>query len=150
MERTLIICKPDAVHRRLVGRILARFEEKGLKIVALRMLRVSRSMAEDLYSPHLGKHFYERLLDFIASAPVIVMALEGYRAIDVCRRMMGATFGYEAAAGTIRGDFGISNQFNLVHGSDAPESAERELKIFFSEEDYCSYELVDEEWLKSK
>lgn len=147
MERTLIILKPDAIQRRLAGRIIGRFEEKGFTLAGMRLLRVSEETARNLYSVHEGKPFYESLVTFITSSPVVAMAIEGERAIEVCRKMMGATFGFQAEPGTIRGDFGISNQYNLIHGSDSPESAAREIPIFFSPDDLVSTEMVDACWL---
>jgi len=131
METTLIILKPDALQRCLSGRIIARFEDKGLRIVGCRMMTISRDLAAKHYEAHREKPFYDGLVNFMTSDPVVAMAIEGPKAIEVCRAMMGATFGFKADPGTIRGDFGISNQFNLVHGSDSPESAQRELELFF-------------------
>jgi len=131
MERTLVLIKPDAVHRRLVGRILARFEVKGLQIVALKMIQISEELARRHYAPHEGKPFYEPLIRFMTSGPTIALILEGKNAIKVVRRMMGATFGPDAEPGTLRGDFAISNRFNLVHGSDSPAAAEAEIGLFF-------------------
>lgn len=138
MERTLIIFKPDAVQRGLCGEILSRFEKKGLQIAGMKFMMISRELAETHYSPHKGKPFYDGLVRFMTSSPVVVLALEGKGAIEICRKMMGATFGFKAEAGTIRGDYGVSSAFNLIHGSDSPESAQRELGLFFK-----SGELVD-------
>jgi len=146
-EKTLVLLKPDALNRRLVGEIISRFEKKGLKIVAMKMLWMSREMAEKHYEVHRGKNFYESLLDYITSAPIIAMVLEGDRAIEVVRRMMGKTNGVEAEPGTIRGDYSLSVQNNLVHGSDSAESAEREIKLFFTPEEIMEYRLVDEIWI---
>ena len=131
MEKTLILLKPDAVQRRLIGKVLARFEDKGLRIAGMKLMQVSNELAETHYQDHKGKPFYDGLVGFITSSPVVALCLEGPSAITVCRNMMGATFGFKADPGTIRGDYGISNQFNLVHGSDSPEAAERELGLFF-------------------
>lgn len=131
MEKTLILLKPDAVKRRLIGRILSRFEDKGLRVAGMKLMQISKELAAKHYADHQGKPFYDGLVDFMTSDPVVAMAIEGPKAIEVCRAMMGATFGFKADPGTIRGDFGISNQFNLVHGSDSPESAQRELELFF-------------------
>lgn len=133
MERTLVLIKPDAVHRRLVGAILARFEAKGLQLVALRMMQISEELARTHYAPHEGKPFYEPLIRFVTSGPTVALVLEGKRAIEVVRGMMGPTFGPDAPPGTIRGDFGLSNRFNLVHGSDSPDSAAEEIALFFDE-----------------
>lgn len=146
-ERTLVLLKPDALNRRLVGEIISRFEKKGLKIVAMKMLWMSREMAEKHYEMHKGKNFYESLLDYITSAPIIAMILEGDGAIEVVRRMIGETNGVKAEPGTIRGDYSISVQNNLVHASDSPESAEREIKLFFTPEEIMEYRLVDEIWI---
>ena len=146
MERTLIILKPDAVQRRLVGEIVHRFERKGLRIAAMKLMQISRDTAETHYSAHQGKPFYDSLVGFMTSEPVVTMVLEGHKAIEVCRKLMGATFGFDAEPGTIRGDFGVSNQFNLVHGSDSPEAAEREIEIFFAEGGVLEYGLADDAW----
>lgn len=143
-ERTLILFKPDAVQRRLVGRILQRFEDKGLKVAAMKLMQISRELAEKHYAPHKGKPFFEPLVKFMTGAPVVALVLEGPNAIDVARKLMGATFGFKAEPGTIRGDFGISNQFNLVHGSDSKESAEREVGLFFSSKEILEYRTADE------
>ena len=140
VERTLIILKPDALCRGLCGRILARFEDKGLKIVALKMMQISRELAERHYAPHKGKDFYEPLIRFMTATPVIVLVLEGKEAVEICRRMMGPTFGADAEPGTIRGDLGMSRRFNLIHGSDSPESARREMELFFGSEELFDYE----------
>ena len=132
-ERTLVLVKPDGVARRLVGEVISRIERKGLKIVALKMLKVSREQAERHYAVHKGKPFYEPLLAFITRGPVVAMVVEGESAIDVVRNLMGPTSGLKAPAGTIRGDFSLSIQFNIVHGSDSPESAAYEIPYFFSQ-----------------
>ncbi len=146
-QRTLVLLKPDAINRRLAGEIIARFEKKGLKIVAMKMLWLSREMAEKHYEVHRGKPFYDSLIDYITAAPIIAMVLEGDNAIEVVRRMMGKTNGQEADPGTIRGDYAMSVQNNLVHGSDSPESAEREISLFFKPEEILEYRLVDEIWI---
>ena len=146
-ERTLVLLKPDAVNRRLVGEIISRFERKGLKIVAMKMLWMSREMAEKHYEVHRGKPFYESLIDYITSGPIVAMVLEGNNAIAVVRKMMGKTNGQEAEPGTIRGDYSMSVQNNLVHGSDSPENATREISLFFKEEELMDYRLVDEIWI---
>jgi nucleoside-diphosphate kinase len=138
MERTLIILKPDAVQRGLSGEIITRFEKKGLQIVGMKMMRITPELAEKHYEPHKGKPFYPGLVKFMTSSPVVILALEGKDAIAISRKMMGATFGSKAEPGTIRGDYGVSNSFNLIHGSDAPESAQHELALWFK-----SGELVD-------
>jgi nucleoside-diphosphate kinase len=150
MQRTLIIFKPDCVHRRLTGSILARFEAKGLRIAALKMMRVKRALAEKHYAEHQGKPFFEGLIDFITSAPVVVGVLEGNEAIAVVRGMLGATNGAAAAPGTIRGDYSISRQNNLVHGSDSAASAEREIGMWFEPADLVEYELAGSEWVRGE
>ena len=147
MQRTLIIFKPDCVQRRLTGSILSRFEAKGLRVAALKMMRVDRTLAEKHYSEHKGKPFFGGLIDFITSAPVVVGVLVGNEAIAVVRGMLGATSGVVAAPGTIRGDYSNSKQNNLVHGSDSAESAEREIGIWFNAGDLVDYELAGREWI---
>jgi nucleoside-diphosphate kinase len=147
LEKTLIILKPDSVQRRLTGRIISRFEEKGLNIIGLKMMKIDEALAERLYSVHQGKHFYDKLIRFITSSPVVVMALEGKNVIDVARKLMGATFGSKAEAGTIRGDFAMSNSFNVVHGSDSAESVERELPLFFKAEELLKWDPADISWV---
>ena len=128
METTLIILKPDAVQRGLCGQIISRFEAKGLQIVGCKMMTISQDLAARHYESHQGKPFYDGLVSFMTSSPVVVLALRGVGAIAISRKMMGATFGSNAEPGTIRGDFGVSNSFNLIHGSDSPEAAERQLE----------------------
>jgi nucleoside-diphosphate kinase len=143
MERTLILLKPDAVQRGLIGQILSRFEAKGLKIVAMKLMKITPELAAKHYEAHREKKFYQGLVKFMTSSAVVALALEGIDAIKICRNLMGATFGADAAAGTIRGDLGVSRSYNLVHGSDSPEAAERELTLFFPEGivayDYAAY-----------
>lgn len=147
MERTLIIFKPDAVQRGLCGEILTRFEKKGLQIVGMKFMQISRQLAQTHYEPHKGKPFYEGLVNFMTSSPVVVLAVKGNNAIAVARKMMGATFGSNAEAGTIRGDFGVSNSFNLIHGSDSPEAAERELGLFFTRGEIQDFERAGDKWV---
>lgn len=130
-ERTLILLKPDAVQRRLIGEILARFERKGLRVVGMKLMHMDKALAAKHYEAHVSKGFYAGLVAFMTSAPLVAMVLEGPNAVEVCRKMMGATFGFKAEPGTIRGDYAISNQYNLVHGSDSPAAAEREIGLFF-------------------
>ena len=143
MERTLVLIKPDAVQRRLVGRILARFERKGLQIVGLKILQIGEALARRHYAAHEGKPFYEPLIRFLTSGPTVALVLEGKRAVEVVRTMMGPTFGPDAPPGTIRGDFAVSNRFNLVHGSDSPESAEAEIVLFFEPSDLVEWRPDD-------
>ncbi|MFP3286416.1 MAG: nucleoside-diphosphate kinase [Acidilobus sp.] len=139
IERTLVLVKPDGVRRGLIGEVISRFERKGFRIVAMKMLRMSRSQAMEFYSVHADKPFYKDLVEFITSGPIVAMILEGDSAISVVRNMIGTTDGRKAAPGTIRGDFALSIQENVVHASDSPESYEREYKIIFSENDFVSY-----------
>lgn len=147
MEDTLIILKPDAVQRGLMGRIISRFEEKGLQIVGCKLMRISESLAAEHYADHQGKPFYDGLVQFMTSSPVLVMAVRGVGAIAISRSMMGATFGSKADSGTIRGDYGVSNSFNLIHGSDSPEAAAKELKLFFKEQELVSYDRPIDAWV---
>jgi len=133
METTLLIVKPDGVQRGLVGQIVGRFERKGLQLVGMKMMTISQELAATHYGDHQGKPFYDGLVRFMTSSPVVAFAVRGVGAIAICRKMMGATFGPDAEPGTLRGDFGCSRSFNLIHGSDAPEAAERELGLFFPE-----------------
>ena len=147
MERTLVLLKPDAVQRRLMGRIISRIEEKGLKIVAMKMIQVTRELAERHYAEHKEKPFFGELVSFITSGPVVAMVVEGPKAIEVVRKMMGKTNPLEAAPGTIRGDYGLSITMNLIHGSDSPETSAREIPIFFDEEEILHYDIADSKWL---
>jgi len=146
MDRTLIILKPDSLQRGLVGKILTRFEEKGLQIVGMKLLTITQDLAAKHYAPHKGKPFYEGLVKFMTSSPVVVLALQGKGVIEVSRKMMGATFGFKAEPGTIRGDYGVSSSFNLIHGSDSPEAAAAELALWFKPEELLSYELAGRVW----
>ncbi len=147
METSLIILKPDAVQRGLMGRIISRFEDKGLQVVGARLMRISRDLAQRHYEPHRGKPFYEGLIKFMTSSPVLVLAVRGVGAIDVSRKPMGATFVSQAEPGTIRGDFGVSNSFNLIHGSDSPESAEHELGLFFGPGEILDHDRAIDGWV---
>ena len=147
MERTLVLIKPDGVQRGLVGEIVGRFERKGLKLVGLRMLDVSRELAERHYAIHAGKHFYAGLVEFITSGPVAAVALEGPDAIATVRRMVGRTMPNEAEPGTIRGDLGISGLRNLIHASDALETAESELAMWFDPADLVAYRRAIDSWI---
>ena len=147
MEKTLIILKPDALQRGLAGRILSRFEEKGFTVVALKAMHVSRALAEKHYAVHKGKPFYDRLIQYITSSPVVVMVLEAVGAIAVARKLMGATFGSKAEPGTIRGDFGLSNSFNLIHGSDSPEAAAFEIGLYFKPDELLKPDRAIEKWV---
>jgi nucleoside-diphosphate kinase len=147
MQRTLVLAKPDAVQRGLIGEIIGRFERKGLKVAGLRLLSVSREMAEEHYAVHAGKHFYEGLVEFITSGPVAALALDGPDAIAVVRKMVGKTMPNEAEPGTIRGDLGVSGLRNLIHASDAPETAEAELALWFGTGALVDYDREIDAWI---
>jgi nucleoside-diphosphate kinase len=147
VETTLIILKPDAVQRGLMGRIVTRFEDKGLHIVGAKLMQISQDLAATHYEAHKTKPFYPGLVKFMTSSPVLVLAIRGNGAITIARNMMGATFGSKANPGTIRGDFGVSNSFNLIHGSDSPEAAERELKLFFKQGEVLVVPRAIEPWV---
>lgn len=137
MERTLVLLKPDCVRRRLMGRIIARLEDKDLAIVAMKLMRITPELAKRHYVEHVAKAWYPDLEEFITGGPVVAMIVAGPEAIQVLRNMAGATNGLKANPGTIRGDFSASQQMNLIHASDSPESAQREIPIFFSDDDVC-------------
>lgn len=147
MERTLILFKPDAVQRRLCGKLLARLEDKGLKIVGLKMLRVTKELSAKHYAEHVSKPFYPLLEQFITSGPVVALVAEGPQAVAVVRGMMGPTNGAQAAPGTIRGDFGVSRQMNLMHGSDGVEAAQKEIAVYFKPEELVSYDATLAGWV---
>lgn len=146
VEKTLVILKPDCIQRRLIGRIIQRFEDKGLTIAAMKLMRISRDLAERHYAPHQGKPFYPGLLDYMTSGPVVVLVLTGQGVIDISRKLMGQTFGFDADPGTIRGDFGASKTYNLVHGSDSPESADTEIALYFTPQELLDYETAAHHW----
>lgn len=148
VERTFALLKPDAVQRGLAGQILSRFESRGLKIVGLKIMRVSRPLAESYYAEHKGKAFYEPLMGYITSGPVIAMVLEGDGAVAIVRKMMGKTNSAEAEPGTIRGDFALTIGRNVIHGSDSLESAKREIAFFFKPDELHEYKRIDEAWLR--
>jgi nucleoside-diphosphate kinase len=147
MEQTLVLVKPGAVQRGLIGAIITRFEKKGLKISALKLMQVSKELASKHYGEHVGKPFYDGLVDFITSGPIVAIVLEGDNAVNLVRSMMGKTNPYESAPGTIRGDFGMSIGKNIVHGSDSLKSAEHEIALFFTEDEILKYKKIDETWL---
>ncbi len=147
MERTLIIIKPDAVQRGLIGEIITRFERRGLRIAAMKLIHIDKALAERHYAIHKGKPFYDPLIQYITSSPVVVMALEGNDAIEIARRTMGATKPAEAAPGTIRADFGMEIGRNLVHGSDGPDTAAIEVPLFFTGEETLSYARDVDRWI---
>ncbi len=148
MQRTLVLLKPDCVQRGLMGKIIGRFEDKGLTIVAMKMMHVTPAMSRQHYAEHVEKPFYPSLEEFITSAPVVAMAIDGLDVVAVVRGMLGATSGLKADLGTIRGDYSSSRQMNLVHASDSPESAARELKIYFAE-GTCDYEPITKNFLRA-
>jgi nucleoside-diphosphate kinase len=145
-ERTLVLVKPDGVQRLLTGRILARFEERGLKVVGLKLIRVDRDLAERHYAVHREKPFFGGLVEFITSSPLVAVALEGPNAISVVRSMVGATRPHEAAPGTIRGDFALETAQNLIHASDGAETAASELALWFSSGELVEYEREIDRW----
>ncbi len=149
MERSLILLKPDCVQRRLMGRIVSRFEDKAINIIAMKMLQVTPELTKQHYAEHVEKPFYPALESFITGAPVVAMVLEGLEVIRVVREMLGATNGLNAAAGTIRGEMSSSRQMNLVHASDGPEAAAREISLYFRDEEICSYTPELQRWLKA-
>ena len=147
METTLILVKPDGVQRGLVGEVIGRLERKGLKIAGLKMVHVSEELANKHYGEHVGKPFFNSLVSFITSSPLIALAVEGENAVEVSRNLMGATNPKEAAPGTIRGDYGLTIGMNIIHGSDSLESAERELDIFFESSEILSYDKAIDTWI---
>jgi nucleoside-diphosphate kinase len=147
VQQTLILLKPDAVQRRLVGQITARFERKGLRLAGLKLVHAPRELAEKHYAAHKGKPFYESLLTFLTSGPTVAMVWEGREAVTVCRNLMGMTDGAKAIPGTIRGDFAISVQNNLVHGSDSPENAATEIALWFTKDELVSFSATDGAWV---
>ncbi len=149
MERSLILLKPDCVQRRLTGRILSRFEDKGLNIVALKLIKISPDLAKKHYAEHVQKGWYPTLEKFITGGPVVAAVIEGLEVIRVVRDMLGATSGLKAAAGTIRGDFSSSRQMNLVHASDGPEAAAREIALYFKPAEICEYQPTITPWLRA-
>ena len=150
MERTYLMIKPDGVQRNLVGEIISRFEKKGFQLVGLKLIQISPELAAKHYGEHEGKPFYGELLSFITSGPVVAMVWQGLNAVAVVRTMMGKTNPADAAPGTIRGDLAVFMGNNVVHGSDSPESAEREIKLFFSPAELVSYNKVTDCWLYGK
>jgi nucleoside-diphosphate kinase len=147
LERTLVIIKPDAVQRGLIGEIITRFERRGLRIAALKLIHIDKPLAQRHYAIHKGKPFYEPLIRYITSSPVVAMVLEGNDAIEIVRRTMGATNPAEAAPGTIRADLGLEIGRNLVHGSDGPETAAFEVPLFFTEDEILSYGRDADRWI---
>ena len=149
-ERTLIIIKPDGIQRHLAGRIISRFEQKGFKLIAAKFIRIPEDLARKHYTVHKGKPFFEGVVKYLASAPSFVMVWQAEGIINMARKIMGATFGFDADAGTIRGDFGCSKGYNLIHGSDSPQSAQYEISLFFKPDEFVDYEFADSNWLYGK
>ena len=149
MERTFVLLKPDCVQRRLMGQVIARFEQKGLNFVAMKMLRITPELAKQHYAEHVKKAWYPTLEGFITGGPVVAAVVEGLEAIRVVRDMLGATSGLQAAPGTIRGDLSSSQQMNLVHGSDGVEAAKREIALYFRDEEFCDDDPTISRWLRA-
>ncbi len=147
IERTLVFLKPDALKRRLAGEILSRFEKRGFLIVGMKLVQLTKEFASEHYAAHKGKDFYEPLVKYTTRGPSLAMVLVGKNAIKVVREMLGETFGGESSPGTIRGDYALSNRYNLVHGSDSAESAEEEIARFFRPEELVSYSEEDLKWI---
>lgn len=147
MERTFLMVKPDGVQRSLIGEIVSRFERKGLKLVGAKLMNVSLERAKKHYEEHEGRDYYEPLLTFITAGPVFAMVWEGDQAIALCRALIGKTNALEAAPGTIRSDFAIHTRFNLIHGSDSHDNAEREIGIYFTEDELLTYDKAIQTWI---
>jgi len=147
-DRTFVLLKPDAVHRGLVGEIVGRFERRGLKLVGMKMVQVTRALGTTYYAEHKGKPFFDPLMSYITSGPVVAMVLEGDGAVAAVRKMMGKTNSAEAEPGTIRGDLALTIGRNVIHGSDSTESAKREIALFFRADEIHTYTRVDESWLR--
>jgi nucleoside-diphosphate kinase len=147
IERTFVMVKPDGVQRGAIGNIISRFEARGLKLVAARFMRITPDLAKKHYAEHVGKPFYADLEGFVTSGPVLAMVWEGDQAIEMVRTMMGKTDPKASAPGTIRGDLGISKGKNIIHGSDGPESAKREISLFFKKDELVGYDRIDGPWI---
>ncbi len=147
-DRTFVLLKPDAVQRGLIGKIVERFEARGLRIVGMKMIRVSQSLAETYYAEHRGKPFFEPLMGYVSSGPTVAMVLEGDGAVGIVRRMMGTTDSAEAEPGTIRGDFALTIERNVIHGSDSPQTAKKEIDLFFKSDELHGYTRIDESRLQ--
>ena len=147
IQKTYVMLKPDAVGRRLMGKVLTRFEEKGLKIVAMKLRMIPEELAKEHYGEHKDKPFFNGLIEYITSGPVLTMVVEGDEAISIIRKLVGATNPQEADVGTIRGDFGMDTGRNILHASDAPVSAEREINLFFNEDEIIDYSMSDNSWI---
>jgi nucleoside-diphosphate kinase len=149
MERTLVLLKPDCVQRRMMGKVLTRFEDKGLNVVGMKMLQVTPELSREHYAEHVSKPFYSGLEQFITASPIVAMVVEGLEAVTVVRKMLGATNGLKAEPGTIRGDFSSSRQMNLVHASDGAEAAAREIQLYFKPEEIFSYAPTLTPWFRA-
>ena len=149
MERTLVLLKPDCVQRRMMGKVISRFEEKGLNIIAMKMLQVTPELSKKHYAEHISKPFYGGLEKFITASPILAMVVEGLEVVRVIRDILGATSGLKAAAGTIRGDYSSSRQMNLVHASDSTESAAREIGLYFQPSEVLPYTPTLTPWFKA-
>ena len=147
MERTLVIIKPNAVQREIIGEIISRIEKRGLKIIAMKMFLIDKELAEQHYQEHKGKEFYNELIDMITSGPSVVMILEGENTVEIVRKMCGATDPGKALPGTIRGDYGMRITHNIIHASDSLSASEREIKIFFREDEIIKYRLAAGPWI---
>jgi len=146
-ERTFVMLKPDAIARGLIGEIISRIEKKGLKITALKLLQVSRELAEKQYAVHKGKAFFEPLIEYITSGLSLPMVVEGKSAVQAVRTIIGKTNSLEASPGTIRGDFGMTLERNVIHAADSVENAKIEMEVYFTKEEICKYTRIDEQWL---
>lgn len=147
MERTFLMIKPDGIQRGLIGEIVKRFEQKGFQLVGAKLMQVSEELAELHYAEHKGKDFYDRLVTFITSGPVFAMVWEGDQVVALSRAMIGKTSALDAAPGTIRSDYAVHTNYNLIHGSDSPESAQREIANFFGEQELVNYTKVIQQWI---
>ena len=143
IQKSFVMMKPDAVQRRLMGKILSRFEDKGLQIVAVKLIQIDEELAKTHYGEHAEKPFFPGLVEYITSSPALAMVIEGEEAITTIRKLVGATNPLEADLGTIRGDYGMDTGRNIIHASDSPASAEREIGLFFNEDEICDYKIVD-------
>jgi len=146
-QQTFVMLKPDTVQRDLVGDILSRFERRGLKIAAMKLIQIDKATAEDLYESHKGKDFYKGLIEYVTLGPSVVCVIEGFGCIQAVRKMLGATNPIESDAGSIRGDYGLFLRRNVVHAADSPETAQREISIFFKPKEILDYKKSDEEWV---
>lgn len=147
IQKSFVMMKPDAVSRRLMGKILSRFEEKGLQVIAVKLMQIDEELAKTHYGEHADKPFFEDLVTYITSSPSLAMVIKGEDAISTIRKMVGATNPLEADLGTIRGDFAMDTGRNIIHASDSPESTEREINLFFDENEICDYSIVDNIWI---